>query len=38
MKQSEKRALKKVTLRDLDETTLQGMAGGVSDSCITCHE
>ena len=35
MKQSEKLAIKKVTLRDLDEPTLPGMAGGTSD--VTCH-
>jgi len=33
MKKSKKLALKKVTLRDLDEPTLHGMVGGATSTC-----
>ena len=36
MKKLKKLQLKKVTLRDLDEPTMQGMAGGGKTSAHTC--
>ncbi len=36
MKKLKKLQLKKVTLRDLDEPTMQGMAGGNNTSARTC--
>ena len=36
MKKLKKLHLKKITLRDLDEPTMQGMAGGGNTSAHTC--
>ncbi len=36
MKKLKKLQLKKVTLRDLDEPTMQGIAGGARTSAPTC--
>ena len=36
MKKLKKLHLKKITLRDLDEPTMQGMAGGAHTAARTC--
>ncbi|MFZ0773749.1 MAG: hypothetical protein WCA49_05205 [Candidatus Sulfotelmatobacter sp.] len=37
MKKTRKLEIKKVTLRDLDEPTMQGMAGGIVSLIGTCQ-